>query len=197
VIVDIGTGDGRSVIERAAAAPSALVLGVDAAAAAMAESSRRASRRGPPNALFFAAGAERLGESPLAGTADLVTVTFPWGSLLRGVIGLDRASLAGVAAVLRPTGRLQVLASVVPSDGIEGLDCLDATAAPAIREAWLAAGLKLLRIRAATAGEIAGSGSTWARRLRADREQRPVWALEGRRVPTVTGSDGLCTSRRG
>jgi 16S rRNA (adenine(1408)-N(1))-methyltransferase len=193
VIVDIGTGDGRAVLERAATEPSALVLGVDASAAAMVESSRRAARRGPHNALFFAAGAERHAESPLAGQADLVTVTFPWGSLLRGVLGLDRAALGGVAALLRPDGRLQVLASVVPSDGIAGLDCLEAAVAPAIRAAWHAAGLRLMRFGPATPHEIAGSGSSWARRLRAHREGRPVWALEGRRMPAVTASDDFST----
>ena len=197
MIVDIGTGDGRAVLERAAREPSALVLGVDASAAAMVESSRRAARRGPSNALFFAVGAERLAESPFAGRADLVTVTFPWGSLLRGVLGLDRAALAGVAALLRPDGRLQVLASVVPSDGVAGLECLDAPATPAVPAAWHAAGLELVDFRPATPAEIAGSGSSWARRLRANREARPVWLLEGRRRLRVTGSDGLSTARRG
>lgn len=186
--MDIGTGDGRAVLQRAVREPSALVLGVDASAAAMVKSSRRAARRGPLNALFFAAGAERLAESPLAGRADLVTVTFPWGSLLRGVLGLDRAALAGVAALLHLDGRLQVLASVVPSDGVAGLECLDAAAAPAVRDAWHAAGLELVQFRPATPDEIAGAGSSWARRLhaaargRARPDARPVWRLDGSRL---------------
>lgn len=188
MIVDIGTGDGRAVLDRAFEEPTALVVGVDASAVAMATSSRRASRRGPANALFLAEGAAQLAGSPLAGHVDLVTVNFPWGSLLRGVLGLDAAALAGVAALPRPGGRLRVLASVVPSDGVAGLDCLDATAATAIRDAWRAAGLELTSFRPATADEVAGSGSTWARRLRAARtgprvgEARPVWRLDGCRL---------------
>jgi 16S rRNA (adenine(1408)-N(1))-methyltransferase len=187
VIVDVGTGDGRAVLERANAAPSSLVLGIDASAAAMARSSRRAARRGPRNALFFAAGAERLGVSPLAGQADLVTVIFPWGSLLRGVVGLDRAALAGVAALLRPGGRIDVLASVVPSDGVPRLQCLDARAGRAIHAAWRGANIELTSSRPATPTEIADSGSSWARRLRAASdggrgELRPVWRLEGHRL---------------
>ena len=142
----------------------------------MAESSRRADRRGPRNALFFAAGAEALGSSPLAGATDLVTVTLPWGSLLRGVLGLEDAALRGVAATLSPDGQLEVLASVVPSDGIDGLDCLDAAAAPAIAQAWRAASLRLVGIRPATRADMEASGSSWARRLRGD---RPVWRLDG------------------
>jgi 16S rRNA (adenine(1408)-N(1))-methyltransferase len=187
VIVDVGTGDGRAVLDRAVDEPTALVVGVDASAAAMSTSSRRASRRGPHNALFFAAGAEELAGTPLAGHADLVTVTFPWGSLLRGVVGLDPDALAGVAALSRPGGRLRVLASVVPPDGVDDMDCLDGSSLPAIRVAWRAAGLELTSFRRATVEEVAASDSTWARRLRvapAGRhvEARPVWRLEGRRL---------------
>lgn len=57
--VDLGTGDGRHVLAAAAERPDALVIGVDANAAAMAEASRRAERRGAlPNALFAVAAAE-------------------------------------------------------------------------------------------------------------------------------------------
>jgi 16S rRNA (adenine(1408)-N(1))-methyltransferase len=187
VIVDVGTGDGRAVLDRAVGEPTALVLGIDASGAAMATSSRRADRRGPRNALFFAEGAERLADSPLAGQADLVTVTFPWGSLLRGVLGLDDAALAGVASLLCTGGRLQVLASVVPSDGVVGMVCLDDPAQAAIRAAWRATDLELTSLRPATAEDVAQSRSTWARRLRgapAGRsvEARPVWRLDGRRL---------------
>lgn len=178
MVVDIGTGDGRAVLDRARAEPCALVIGVDAAAAAMSESSRRAARRGPANAVFLATGAEALAGSPLAARADLVTVTFPWGSLLRGVLGLDEAALAGVAAVVAPGGRLEVLASVVPSDRVEGIATLDACREHEIRRAWAEAGVHLVAMRPATAAEIAASGSAWARRLRADRADRPVWRLD-------------------
>jgi 16S rRNA (adenine(1408)-N(1))-methyltransferase len=188
VIVDIGTGDGRAVIERARREPTALVIGVDAAAAAMADASRRAERRGPHNALFLAEGAERLAASPLARTADFVTITFPWGSLLRGVVGLDDAAMTGVAAILGQAGRIAVLASVVPADGIDGFDCLDEAAAASISAAWRRAGVDLTSMRPATADEITESGSTWSRRLRTatpagnGEERRPVWRLDGRRL---------------
>jgi 16S rRNA (adenine(1408)-N(1))-methyltransferase len=171
--------DGRAVLRRAASEPDSLVIGLDAAADAMAEASRRAHRRGPRNALFLAAGVETVSGSPLTGRADLVTVRFPWGSLLRGVLGLDTAALRGLASLLGPDGRLDVLASVVSSDGVEGLACLDEAAEPAIRRAWAAAGLALVELRPSRGEDAAATGSTWARRLAAD---RPVWRLAGRRL---------------
>jgi 16S rRNA (adenine(1408)-N(1))-methyltransferase len=185
VVVDLGTGDGRSVLARAAADPDTLAVGLDASAAAMAEASRRADRRGPANALFLAAGVESLAAGPLVGVADLVTVTFPWGSLLRGVVGLDPAATAGIAAVIAPGGRIVVLASVLPEDGVEGIDTLDATWEPPIRAAWAGAGLRLLSMHPATDSDVAAAGSSWARRLRSRSSAtgaggtRPVWRLEG------------------
>jgi 16S rRNA (adenine(1408)-N(1))-methyltransferase len=178
VIADIGTGDGRAVLTRAAAEPVSLVIGVDAAAGLMAEASRRAARRGPANAIFLAAGAASLADTPLAGRVDLVTVTFPWGSLLRGVLGLEPAVLAGVAALVAPSGRVEVLASVVPSDQIDGVATLDAGWEPAIRSAWAGVGLELAPMRPATAVEIVASRSSWARRLDPARVSRMVWRLD-------------------
>jgi hypothetical protein len=179
VIVDIGTGDGRAVLVRARRDPAALVIGIDAVAPPMAESSRRAERRGPRNTLFLAAGAETLASSPIAGRAHLVCATFPWGSLLRGILGLDEGALRGVAALLCPDGRLEAIASVVGSDRVAGIDRLDETQAAAIAGAWRAAGLVLGRMRPAEPREIAATGSSWARRLG---RERPAWHLDGVRA---------------
>ena len=169
MIVDIGTGDGRAVLDAAARDRAALVIGIDAVPTTMAGSSRRADRRGPRNALFIAAGAEATTTSPLAGRADLVTVTFPWGSLLRGVLGLDEAALCGVAAIVRAGGRIEVLASVVPSDRLDGMDCLGTCAAPSIADAWRGVGLALTALRPTQPDDIAAAGSSWVRRLGPDR----------------------------
>lgn len=59
VAIDLGTGDGRAVLARAAAEPDTLAIGVDASAPAMATASRRAARRDAlPNALFVVAAAQ-------------------------------------------------------------------------------------------------------------------------------------------
>ena len=109
--IDVGTGDGRAVLARAAAEPSALAIGIDASAAGMADSSRRAHRRGPHNARFFVEAAEVL-PGPLAGAGSLVTVSFPWGSLLQGVLGRRPAVLCGIAGLVAPGGSLEILVSV-------------------------------------------------------------------------------------
>ena len=184
MILDLGTGDGRAVLERAAAEPDALIIGMDAASAAMAETSRRADRGGVPNALFLTAAAETLATTTaLAGRVDLVTITLPWGSLLRGALGLDGGTvLAGVVAVLGAGGRLEVIASVVPADHVRGLDALDGGAQDRIRDAWRAAGLRLETMEPVTREALRATGSTWGRRLAAGGPGRPVWRLGGARA---------------
>lgn len=128
--------------------------------------------------MFLAAGAQTLGDTVLAGCMDLVTVTFPWGSLLRGVLGLDPDALAGVAALVAPAGRVEVFASIVPSDRVERITSLDATSEPSICRAWADAGLDLTAMRLATREEIVATRSSWARRLRAGRDARAAWRFD-------------------
>ena len=153
------------------------------AAQAMAEASRRADRDGPANALFLALVPPRSADAaPLAGRVDLV-------------IGDDAL---GFAAARRPRprrwrrprghrrdpgtgGRLEVLASVVPTDRVAGLDALGGGHEPAVRAAWRTAGLRLETMSPASIEDVRSTGSSWARRLGAGQQSRPVWRLTGTR----------------
>jgi 16S rRNA (adenine(1408)-N(1))-methyltransferase len=110
----------------------------------------------------------------LLGVADEVTVFFPWGSLLRGVLGWDERVLAGVAALLAPGGVMTTLFSVVARDGVPGLRDDVATV-------YAAAGLSVGSVGAASVDEVAASRSSWAKRLRAGGAARPVTRLVARR----------------
>ncbi|MGH2455149.1 MAG: class I SAM-dependent methyltransferase, partial [Candidatus Limnocylindria bacterium] len=126
VAMDLGTGDGRFVLDRAAAQPEELVIGVDASAAAMAESSRRASRSGSRNAVFVASDVAAL-PPELGGLADLLTIHFPWGSLLRAAVAAD----ASLVRLLRPGGTLRLLVSAASRDATGGLERLEPDAVAA------------------------------------------------------------------
>jgi 16S rRNA (adenine(1408)-N(1))-methyltransferase len=177
VVVDLGTGDGRAALARASREPRALVIGIDANAAGMAESSRRAARsradRGAPNAIFLVEAAEAL-PGPLAQIAEVVTITMPWGSLLRGVLGLDDVALFGVASLVRPGGRVEILVSVVPADRVDGLTILDHASEGPIAAAWRSVGFELEAMRRASTQDLRATRSSWARRL----GDRPVWRLD-------------------
>jgi 16S rRNA (adenine(1408)-N(1))-methyltransferase len=181
VAVDLGTGDGRHVLATAAGQPDTLAIGVDANAAAMVEASRRAWRRGLlPNALFVVAAAERPPDV-LHGLAGSLTVNFPWGSLLLGLLGEDDAVLAGVARLMAPGAEGTVLLSVVPRDGMPPLP-----PRASLGVAYARHGLDLVEMRPATPEEVAAPGSSWAKRLRAGRD-RPVTLLRLRAYGRLGG----------
>jgi 16S rRNA (adenine(1408)-N(1))-methyltransferase len=103
--------------------------------------------------------------------AGSVTINFPWGSLLRGVLGADDAVLAGVGRLLAPGAGGAALVSVIARDGVAPVPPPETLGA-----AYARAGLRLVELRAATAAELAATRSSWARRLRAG-TARPVTLL--------------------
>jgi 16S rRNA (adenine(1408)-N(1))-methyltransferase len=100
-----------------------------------------------------------------------MTVNFPWASLLRGILGRDDAVLSGVARLVAPGAPISALVSVVPRDGVPAIPPTDELSAAYARH-----GLRLVEARPATAAEIAASGSSWAKRLRAG-NARPTTLL--------------------
>jgi 16S rRNA (adenine(1408)-N(1))-methyltransferase len=167
VTIDVGTGDGRAVLA-AARDPRTLAIGLDASAPAMADWSRRAARParkgGLPNAAFVLATAEAP-PAALTGAAGLVTVRFPWGSLLRGCVGRDDTVAQGLAGLVGPGGVLEILLAPSSRDGLDGVPVEPAAIIAAATEAFRRHGLCLQIGRVSTPAEVAASGSTWARRL--------------------------------
>jgi 16S rRNA (adenine(1408)-N(1))-methyltransferase len=201
--IDLGTGDGRAVVTEAAADPTSLVVGIDADASTMAERSRRAAatpaKGGHPNAVFVVSGVELLPDE-LDGIADRVTVRFPWGSLLRGAIGVDPGVARSIARLVGPDGTLELALSIVEHDRLGGRDPAEAPAAAGmdtavsdaafarlgrpfdegdverIRAVFGDLGLRLAGVEPMTPEAVAACGSSWARRLRVGRERR-AWLV--------------------
>lgn len=111
-LVDVGTGDGRFVYRYAREHPDTFAIGLDPVREALRESSARAAKKpargGLPNVLFVMGAAEEL-PGPLAGLADVLTVNYPWGSLLKAMVEPVPGILAGLSAVARPGARVSIL----------------------------------------------------------------------------------------
>ena len=91
------------------------------------------------------------------------------------MLGHDDAVLAGVAQLLAPGAEATALVSVVARDGVPPVPPPDALATAYARH-----GLRLAEHRPATPEEVAASGSSWAKRLRAGSAARPVTLLRFR-----------------
>jgi hypothetical protein len=157
----------------------------------MAESSLRAARPtrkgGLPNALFVVAAAEQP-PSELCAVAAEVTISFPWGSLLRGTLALDdpHAAATGIAGLLAPSGIVRALVSVDPRDRL-AVPTIDAADRAGLATRWACRGLTLTAFEPADPDEIDASDSSWARRLDAG-PARQVWRIELVRRPVAGDS---------
>jgi hypothetical protein len=109
----------------------------------------------------------------LDGLAQRVAVRFPWGSLLRGALGLDPAMTAAIARLVAPGGELVLILSLTARDSLDGREPgpLDDADTGRIVEAFLSNGLVLESCEDLKAADVAGLASTWARRLRVGTER--------------------------
>jgi 16S rRNA (adenine(1408)-N(1))-methyltransferase len=152
------------------------VIGIDPATDALAHAARRVARDRTPNVALIVGSLEAVA-CDLAGLADEVRVHFPWGSLLRGVIGEDDAVLAALARLPKPGGPLTALLSVVPRDGIAS----GPIHPERIAARWSAFGLRVRTMRPLTRGDVDEAGSSWGKRLDAG-GTRPGLFVRARRA---------------
>lgn len=164
VLLDLGTGDGRFVLQAARANPGLFAIGVDASRENLVEGSRKA----PHNALFVIAGAEKL-PADLRGVASRVTINFPWGSLLQGLLKGEPGLLEGLRLVTCQGALLEVRlnASALNEAGwpLEpGARC--------VVDTLQAAGFSSRKPVRLGAAELRGLPTTWAKRLAYGRDPR-------------------------
>jgi 16S rRNA (adenine(1408)-N(1))-methyltransferase len=183
-LLDVGTGDGKHVLQVARDRPDTLVIGLDAAPDAMRGAAARAAARpdrgGLPNALFVWASAERL-PAPLTGL-DETHVLMPWGSLLRGLLD-DSPLRRDLAAAARPgagflvTLNLHAWRPPVPEVG----DLPEPTPGGAdLPQRFARDGWDVDSARYLDAGQVTALATSWTRRLRSSRDELAVLALTGR-----------------
>lgn len=172
VHADLGTGDGRYVLDRARRDPGTFVIGIDACR----ENLRRTSHRAPDNALFSIANLLSP-PSELAGVASHISINFPWGSLLSGLLHAHPQLLGGLAAMSGPGAIVECYlnAGALAEEGY-GL----APGAEQVRRALDAAGFSISTPCLLDAAALRAVPSTWARRLAYGRDPRAAY-LTGRR----------------
>jgi 16S rRNA (adenine(1408)-N(1))-methyltransferase len=117
----------------------------------MSRAAGRATRNRLENALFVQAAVEAL-PPELAGTADRITLNFPWGSLLKAVAVPDREVLAAIARLGKPGADVTLLVNMSVFDDTPyaarlGLPCPPVLSdLAAARAAYRPAGLEVTAI---------------------------------------------------
>lgn len=101
--LDLGTGDGKFAFCYVENFPSHFVIGVDSCR----ENLHEYSRVGLPNLLYVIANAQSLPHE-LSRLFSHVTINFPWGSLLQGLLASDSRLLCGLESTLGSGTQLEV-----------------------------------------------------------------------------------------
>jgi 16S rRNA (adenine(1408)-N(1))-methyltransferase len=161
-VIDVGAGDGLASIRLARAEPSTFAIALDPSVDRLRIGARTALRQKIANALFVVAPIE---DAPceLDGAADEITISFPWGSLLRGIVRADAMVLAPLARLAKFGARINVVLSIEDRDAATDLTPLEIDEIADRCGAFAAAGLIVEDLRAASPTESART--TWGRRL--------------------------------
>lgn len=172
VHVDLGTGDGAYVIALARKDPGLAVIGLDTCLDHLAGSARRR----PDNIRFVRLDALGWPLGLLPG-ADVVTVNFPYGSLLRGLVEGDPELLARLNALLGPGSRLEAR---VNESALLATD-LDPDAGPhRIMQALRRIDRLRVTYRPLPQAELRSFPSSWSKRLGYGKETS-AWLISGLR----------------
>jgi SAM-dependent methyltransferase len=171
VLLDLGTGDGRFVLHTARAHPARYVIGIDACRDNLYEASRRA----PANALFLIANICTM-PAELARLASAITINFPWGTLLAGLLDEDEPLLTSLARLARPGATLEIRLN--GGALIEAGYSLEA-GGDQVRRLARQAGFRVAAPQPLAAGDLRAYPTTWAKRLAFGRDPRALY-LAGR-----------------
>jgi 16S rRNA (adenine(1408)-N(1))-methyltransferase len=101
--LDLGTGDGRHVHSLAERFPDDFVIGVDACRENLYEYSRVKL----PNMTFVIANAQCL-PCEFKGLISHITINFPWGSLLEGLLMGDEGLMCGLDSITRSNTTIDI-----------------------------------------------------------------------------------------
>ena len=173
LVMDLGTGDGRYVRTLARSHPNWFVIGVDACR----ENLHEHSRAKLANMLFVIANAQEL-PCEFSGLFSDVTINFPWGSLLKGLLAAEPGLMGGLTSVARPGAQVEIHlnggALAEAGTSLEG-------GAETIYQNMSRHGWKIKSPRLVDNKILKSFPTTWARRLAQGRDPRAM-VLTGKRA---------------
>lgn len=167
VLVDLGTGDGRYVQAMAQAYPEKFVIGLDACR----ENLYSISRKAPANTLYLIANAENL-PAELAELATEVTVNFPWGSLLTGLMDQRSGVIPGLQKLMCPGAKLEIRLN---ASAIEKTGYTPEQTASLIRYNLFEQGFEVKPAQKLDAVALRNFPTTWAKRLAFGRDPQALY----------------------
>ena len=173
LVLDLGTGDGRYVRTLAQSHPDWFVVGVDACR----ENLHEHSRARLANMLFVIANAQEL-PCEFSGLFSHVTINFPWGSLLEGLLAAEPGLMCGLTSIARPEAQIEIHLNggALAEAGTSLEDGSEIIYENMNRHGWNVRSPRLMDNNV-----LKNFPSTWARRLAYGRDPRAI-VLTGKRA---------------
>lgn len=112
IVLDIGTGNGKFAYTLAKQNPEKLIVGIDPNQSNLVKISskiyKRPSRGGLPNALFVLADIDNL-PMELTNSVNQIFILFPWGSLLRAIVNVEKQAWSNLHRVCQKGAILDIV----------------------------------------------------------------------------------------
>ena len=164
--LDLGTGDGKYVHYLADTFPNDFIIGVDSCR----ENLHEHSRAKLANMLFVIANAQSLPRE-LHGLVSHITINFPWGSLLEGLLCGDSKLMHGLESVSKPNASIEICLNGGALSEL-GRSLEDGT--EQIYHNLLQTGWRVNSPMKMNADALCNFPSTWAKRLAFGRDPRAI-----------------------
>ncbi len=172
--LDIGCGDGSAALDYAHRHPDTAVLSLDICL----DNLSRKLRRAPDNLRFLQADATAP-PGILHGQFDSGTIAFPFGSLLRALLGGNRSAIERILSPFKPQAPVRVLVNESAIRTING----PVPEIPSTLE-LLRVSLNGARVTMLDHVQIRQEPSRWARRIGYGRPSK-TWLIAGKKVGPV------------
>jgi 16S rRNA (adenine(1408)-N(1))-methyltransferase len=172
--IDIGTGDGRFVRQLAQTCPDDFIIGIDACR----ENLQAVSRRDLANTLFVIANAQAM-PSELYNLASQVTINFPWGSLLEGLLEDNAGLMTSLVAILCSQASIEVRLN---GGALAQAGWALEAGTDRVRTVLSENGFMMRSPILLTAHDLQSYPTTWAKRLAFGRDPRAIYLQGVRKV---------------
>lgn len=167
IIVDIGTGDGKFAYQLAKENPDRFVIGIDPDQGSLEKTSARIYKKpakgGIKNALFVLSDVQSL-PVELNGLANQLYINFPWGSLLEGVIRVDKTVWQSIRRICKQAAVVEVLLAYRAEDNIT-LPQLTIDFLKNLKPNFSENGFELVETKKLAKEDLRNYPSSWAKKL--------------------------------
>ena len=179
--LDLGTGDGRFVYERAQGEPDTFFVGVDPIAKQLEVYSKKAVRKKLRNVLFVVGSLDHF-PPELYNKVDKVFIIFPWGELLQAVVSSNSKLIDLLKKIMKPKREVEIILGYHPeAEPTETLrlnlpELDDSTLRELVAPGFEENGFASEKIELVRSEEMAMLPSTWGKKL-AHGQDRPIYKM--------------------